>query len=189
MQLLRRAKEAEAEALPSISLSELQGKRLCYLGINQLVNGNTEDGIRNLQDALRVLDGSPDQKSLTLITLQLLAIFSPFQKTSKELNELPCNAAKDTDQLPLSSLKQGEGRKLSNVTENQRGVIGVSDNPLKLEMIFIVSQTMQNFFDADTKQQFTNILHQMLSEIEREEHISVGVCKFSQLCGAISSLA
>ena len=101
VQLLRRAKEAEAEALPSISLSELQGKRLCYLGINQLVNGNTEDGIRNLQDALQVFDGSPDQKSLTLITLQLLAIFSPFQKTSKELNELPCNAAKDTDQLPL----------------------------------------------------------------------------------------
>ena len=178
VQLLCRAKEAEAEALPSISMSELQGKRLCYLGINHLVNGNTEDGIRNLQDALQMFNGSPDQKSLTLITLQILAIFSSFQNTSTELNELPCNAAEDTDKLPLLSLKQGEGRKLSNVTENQRGVLSVSDNPLKLEMIFIVSQTMQSFFDADTKQHFTNILHEMLSEIEREEHISAGVCKF-----------
>ena len=177
VQLLRRAKEAEASQ-PPISMSELQGKRLCYLGINQLVNGNTEDGIRNLQDALQLFNGSPDQKSLTLITLQILAIFSSFQNTSTELNELPCNAAEDTDQPPVLSLKQGEGRKLSNVTENQRGVLSVSDNPLKLEMIFIVSKTMQSFFDADTKQHFTNILHEMLSEIEREEHISAGVCKF-----------
>ena len=180
VQLLCRAKEAEAEALPSISMSELQGKRLCYLGINQLVNGNTEDGIRNLQDALQIFNGSPDQKSLTLITLQILAIFSSFQKTSTELNELPCNAAEDIDQLPVISLKQGEGRKLSNVTENQRGVIGVSDNPLKLEMIYIVSKTMQSSFGAETKQHFKNILHEMLNEIEREEQISVGVCKFNR---------
>ena len=178
VQLLCRAKEAEAAALPSISMSEIQGKRLCYLGINHLVNGNTKDGIRNLQDALQMFNGRPDQKSLTLITLQILAIFSPFQNTSTELNELPCNEAEDTDQLPVLSLKQGDGRKLGNVAENQTGVIGVSDNPLKLEMIFIVSQTLQSFFDTDTKQHFTNILHEMLNEIEREEHISVGVCKF-----------
>ena len=51
IQLLSRAKEIEASS-PSISMSEQQGKRMCYLGINHLVNGNTEDGIRNLQDAL-----------------------------------------------------------------------------------------------------------------------------------------
>ena len=173
IQLLSRAKEIEASS-PSISMSEQQGKRMCYLGINHLVNGNTEDGIRNLQDALQILSGIPDQKNLTLITRQILVIFCRFQNTSTELNELLCNAAEDTDQLTVL----GEGRKLSNVTENQRGAIGISDNPLKVEMIFIVSKTMQNFFDAATKQHFTNILHEILNKIEREEHISTGVCKF-----------
>ena len=181
VQLLCRAKEAEAEALPSISMSELQGKRLCYLGINHLVNGNTEDGIRNLQHALQVLSGIPDQKNLTLTTLQILLMFSRFQNISTELNELLCNAAGDKDQLPVLSLKQGEGRKLSNVAENQRGVIGVSDHPLKLAMIHIVSQTTQNFIDGDTRKYFTKILKEMLNEIERDEHISIGVCKLHRL--------
>ena len=181
VQLLCRAKEAEAEAMPSISMSELQGKRLCYLGINHLVNGHTEDGIRNLQHALQVLSGIPDQKNLTLITLQILLMFSRFQNISTELNELLCNAAGDEDQLPVLSLKQGEGRKLSNVAENQRGVIGVSDHPLKLAMIHIVSQTTQNFIDGDTRKYFTKILKEMLNEIERDEHISIGVCKLHRL--------
>ena len=181
VQLLCRAKEAEASQ-PPISMSELQGKRLCYLGLTHLVNGNTEDGIRNLKDALQMLSGSPDQKNLTLITLQILAMFCRFQNTSTELNELLCNASGDKDQLLVLSLKQGEGRwKLSNLAENQRGVIGVSDHPLKLAMINIVSQTTQNFIDGDTKQCLTNILHEMLNEIEREEHISTGVCKFHWL--------
>ena len=64
--------------------------------------------------------------------------------------------------------------------ENQRGVMGVSD-PLKLEMIYIVIQTTQNFIDGETEQFYTNILHEMLNEIEREEHISTGVCKFHRL--------
>ena len=177
VQLLCRAEEAEA-SLPSISMSELQGKRLCYLGINHLVNGNTEDGIRNLQHALQVLSGIPDQKNLTLITLQILLMFSRFQNISTELNELLCNAAGDKDQLPVLSLKQGEG---SNVAENQRGVIGVSDHPLKLAMIHIVSQTTQNFIDGDTRKYFTKILKEMLNEIERDEHISIGVCKLHRL--------
>ena len=180
VQLLCKAKEAEA-SLPPISMSELQGKRLCYLGINHLVNGNTEDGNRNLQDALQMLSGSPDQKNLTLITLHILAMFCRFQNSSTELNELLCNASGDTHQLPVLCLKQGKGRTLSNVAENQRGVIGVSDHPLKLAMIHILSQTTQNFIDGDTKQYFTNILHEMLNEIEREEHISTGVCKFHRL--------
>ena len=79
------------------------------------------------------------------------------------------------------SLKQGEGRKLRNVGENERGVIGVSDHPLKQAMIHIVSQSTQNFTDGDTKKYFTEILHEMLNEIEREEHISTGVCKFHWL--------
>ena len=181
VQLLCRAKDAEASQ-PPISMSELQGKRLCYLGLTHLVNGNTEDGIRNLKDALQMLSGSPDQKNLTLLTLQILAMFCRFQNTSTELNELLCNASGDKDQLLVLSLKQGEGRwKLSNLAENQRGVIGVSDHPLKLAMINIVSHTTQNFIDGDTKQCLTNILHEMLNEIEREEHISTGVCKFHWL--------
>ena len=180
VQLLCRAEEAEA-SLPSISMSELQGKRLCYLGINHLVNGNTEDGIRNLQDSLQMLSGSSDQKNLTLITLQILAMFCRFQNTSTELYELLCNAAGDKEQLPVLSLKQREGRKLSNVAENERGVICVSNYPLKLAMIFIVSKTTQNFTDGDTRKYFTKILHEMLNEVEREEHISKGVCKFHWL--------
>ena len=107
IQLLSRAKQIEA-SLPSISMSELQGKRLCYLGIYHLVNGNTEDGIRNLLDALQMSSESLDHKNLTIITLHILSTFCRFQNTSKELNELLCNAVGDTDQLPLLSLKQGK---------------------------------------------------------------------------------
>ena len=187
VQLLCRAKEAEALALPSISMSQQQGKRLCYLGINHLVSGKTEDGLRCLQEALQMLRANPDQKNLALITFQILASFRQFENATTELKELFCYAQTGCKtggdaRLLSASSEQEEGRKLSNADqENQRSGIIFCDQPLKLAIIYIVSQTYKNFMDSETKQYFTIILHEMLNEIEREEQISTGVCKFYRL--------
>ena len=187
VQLLCRAKEAEALALPSISMSQLQGKCLCYLGINHLVSGKTEDGLRNLQQALQMLRANPDQKNLALITFQILASFRQFPNATAELKGLFCYAQTGCKtggdaRLLSASSEQEEGRKLSNADqENQRSGIIFCDQPLKLAIIYIVSQTCKNFMDSETKQYFTIILHEMLNEIEREEQISTGVCKFYRL--------
>ena len=184
VQLLSRAKEAEAMAPPSISMSQQQGKRLCYLGISQLASGKTEEGLRNLREALQMLRANPDQKNLTIITFKLLALFCQFPNAKTELNELfcyaqtECKTAEDTRQLPASSEPE-EGRKLSNEGgENKRRGNIFSDQPLKLSILYIVSKTYENFIDSETKQYFSVILHEMLKEIEREEPISTGVCKF-----------
>ena len=114
-QLLCRAKEiAESSALPLVSKSELQGKRLCYLGINYLASSKTEEGVQYLQEALQLMYGSPDLAVLMLVALQILSHFSQIKNHMLDLNQLlyrtkkECKAVGDMDLLLISSGKSKE---------------------------------------------------------------------------------
>ena len=79
-QLLCRVKEtAASSALPLVSKSVLQVKRLCYLGINYLASAKTEEGVQYLREALQLMHRSPDLAVLRIVALQILSFFPKFK--------------------------------------------------------------------------------------------------------------
>ena len=168
-----------------ISKTEAQGKRMCYLGLNHLVRGNREDGVRHLRKALQLMKGSPEQTVLTHIALQVLTTLFPSRKSQPDLNQalpnaqMECKSARDTELL-LTSSKEKRGSDASWANENQQGTLTgiLSDQPLKLLITFLFREATKNFMDIDTKQHIRNSLHRMLTEVEREEQISTGLFNF-----------
>ena len=179
VQLLCRAKEAEVSALPSVSMSELHSKHLCYLGIQNLTSDKTEDGVRFLREAVHLMHGSPDLTVLRLVALQILSHFPQIQNNVVDLNQLLYNAEKeckvveDADLLLISSRKSKE--KKTKVEEKKRNSSILSNHPLTWQVFDLVTKATKNFMDYDTKNHLTNILHKMLKDIEIEPHVSIGL--------------
>ena len=182
-QLLCRAKEiAESSALPLVSKSELQGKRLCYLGINYLASSKTEEGVQYLREALQLMPGRPDLAVLMLVALQILSHFSQIKNHMLDLNQLlyrakkECKAVGDMDLLLISSGKSKERK--TEVEENQTDSSILSNHPLRWQVLDLVSKATKNFVHSDTKQRLRNISRKMLKEIEIEQHVSSGLFRF-----------
>ncbi|CAH3186297.1 unnamed protein product [Porites evermanni] len=182
-QLLCRAKEtAESSALPLVSNSEPEGKRLCYLGINYLASSKTEEGVQYLKEALQLMHGSPDLAVLRLVVLQILSHFSQIQNHMLDLNQLlytakkECKAVGDTDLLLISSWKSKERK--TGREENQKDSSILSNHPLRWQVLDLVTKATKNFVDTVTKQHLRNISHKMLKEIEIEQHVSSGLFRF-----------
>ena len=64
---------------PSLSVDD-KIKILCYRGICQLVSGKVDDGAQNLQEALRLVSDSPEQRILSVTALQILVTYFLFNK-------------------------------------------------------------------------------------------------------------
>ena len=178
-------------SLSSDSMADLQGKRLCYLALYHLARGKTEDGIQHLRKALQLMQGSLDETILRLTALQILAIFFKFQDNLSDFKQSLCDAqmeckyAKDTELLVIPSTNF-IGSDTSNAEENQRDSDNHSDQPLKLQILFIVSVATENFIDIDTNKHLRSTLHQMLREIEGDKRISTGL--FSVYSNVVSVL-
>ena len=167
-------------SLSSDSMADLRGKRLCYLALNHLARGKTEEGVQHLRKALQLMHGSVDETTLRLAALQILAIFFKFQDNLSDLKQSLCDAqmecknAKDTELLLIPSTNF-IGSDTSNAEENQRDSDNHSDQPLKLQILFIVWVATENFIDIDTNKHLRSTLHQMLKEIEGDKRISTGL--------------
>ena len=178
-------------SLSSDSMADLQGKRLCYLALYHLARGKTEDGVQHLRKALQLMQGSLDETILRLAALQILAIFFKFQDNLSDFKQSLCDAqmecknAKDTELLVIPSTNF-IGSDTSNAEENQRDSDNHSDQPLKLQILFIVSVATENFIDIDTNKHLRSTLHQMLREIEGDKRISTGL--FSVYSNVVSVL-
>ena len=178
-------------SLSSDSVADLQGKRLCYLALNHLARGKTEDGVQHLRKALQLMQGSLDETILRLAALQILAIFFKFQDNLSDFKQSLCDAqmkckyAKDTELLVIPSTNF-IGSDTSNAEENQRDSDNHSDQPLKLQILFIVSVATENFIDIDTNKHLRSTLHQMLKEIEGDKRVSTGL--FSVYSNVVSVL-
>ena len=182
-QLLCRAKEtAESSAFPLVSKSELDGKRRCYLGINYLASGKTEVGVQYLREALQLMHGNPDLAVLRLVALQILSFFSQNQNHMVDLNQLLCGAKEeckavgDTDLLLIPSRKSKERK--TEVEEKKTDCNILSHHPLRWQVLNLVSKATKNFVDTENKQHLRNISHEMLKEIEIEQHVSSGLFLF-----------
>ena len=180
--LLSKAKEIR-ESTPESSFStfkEEKGKSMCYSGINQLVAKKIGSGVECLEEALVLMNDSHEQAILKLLIFQILTVYYQFLNNSassayfysKALQQ--CRAAGDTELLVIPPLESKE-KKTANESQPYRGTDILLNQPLKLEIIFLIAEATNSFSDTDTTQSLSNVALQILREVETEVPVSLGL--------------
>ena len=160
-----------------------EGKLLCYRGICQLASEKIDDGVQSLTEALSMMNGSPEQRILRIIAFQILAIYHCFNKNLSVASHLyrkalqECRAAGDTS-LPVippivhSEFKIDEGEIPGRKSDT------LITQPLRLEIICVLSKATEHYSDNDVKQSISNAV----LKIAKEPNLppSLGVCIFQR---------
>ena len=159
---------ANAVQDPNSSLCDGEkGKHLCYYGINQLVIGNTEDGVKGLEEALASVNTSQEHTILRLIIFQIFTIYYKSKNDSlsssnfylKALKE--CRDAGDTGLLVIPMPEPA----IKKVGEHCKA-IPLVNQPLRVEVIFLVSEAIKNFSTPDIHQSFSKLMVTILKDCE-----------------------
>ena len=164
-----------------------EGKRLCYLGICQIVIGETKDGIHCLREAFPLMNGTPEHIILRAVVFQILASFYKFETNASNSAEFfrmaqnECRTAGDTQLLVISPLEKQGKAKTENEANPQRNTSVSPNQPLQLEVIFLVSEATKNFIDTDAKTYLANAVFQILNEVEKQELMSPGLFNFHRI--------
>ena len=184
MKLLSEA--ADNQVSRSSFLAGNEGKLLCYRGICQLASGKSEEGVQSLEEALSLMNGSREQRILRITALQILAIYYRFRKNLsialqlyiKALQE--SRAAGDTSLLFIPPV----GNREFEISEEvmKRGKLDtLTTQPLRLEIICVVSEATKLFTDNNTKHSISNAVLNIVRDIEKPIlPRSLGLCIFQR---------
>ena len=148
------------------------GKHLCYFGIYQLVVGKTKDGMKMLQDALSSMNTSPEHTILRLIIFQIFAIY--YQSKNDAVNSSKfylkalkeCRDAKDTCLLVIPRIETTTREGGEHSTPETWEDNPLENQPLEIEVIFLVSEALKNIASTDNRQFFGNLVSRMLKDSE-----------------------
>ena len=168
MQLLSEGKYEPS--CPSVPVDDT-GKHLCYSGIYQLVTGKTEDGVQMLEEALSLMDGTPERKILRIIMFQILAIYYRFIKNPSRMSMFYSKAFEESKVVgdkAILIVPKMKKRKSENGEEEmvERYPEKVINAPLTLEVICLVSEAIKHLHDPDTKQFISNVVLNIAKEFE-----------------------
>ena len=166
---LQQFSAVEESLFPTSSVHDKKqkGKLSSYYGICQLVMGNVEDGANCLEEAVSLLGASPDHTLLKLIAFRILSLYSRYKNNSVQSSYFymkalqGCQVVGDEGLLVIpkvhGTIKEGEDYTAHSttcqITQNQ---------PLQLEVIFLVSQAVMNFSTTETYQCFGLLLSRIL---------------------------
>ncbi|KAL9951380.1 hypothetical protein ACROYT_G044034 [Oculina patagonica] len=167
--LLTESKELQAST--SSDCYAEKGTNLCYFGIHQLVMGKTDDGMKALQEALPFMSTSPEHTILKLIIFQIFAVYYHCKNDSvssskfcvKALKE--CRDARDTCLLVIPSIETAP-TKGGQQNPLRRETNPLVNQPLEIEVIFLVSEAVKKFSSTETNQFFGNLLLRILKDSE-----------------------
>ena len=184
MKLLSEA--ADNQVSRSSFLAGNKGKLLCYRGICQVASGKSEEGVQSLQEALPLMNDSPEQRILRITALQVLAIYYRSSKNlliasqfyTKALQE--CRAAGDTSLLVIPPVEKTEF-KISEEEMQRSKLDTFTTQPLRLEIICVVGEATKRFFDGDIKQSISNAVLNIVRDIDKPIlPRSLGLCIFQR---------
>ena len=147
-----------------------KGKQLCYYGLHQLVIGKAEDGRKVLEEALSSMNTSQEHTILKLIIFQIFAIYYQSKNDSvsssnfylKALKE--CRDARDTGLLVIPMPEHAVKKVSKHSFIRTKKAIPSENQPLQLQVIFLVSKVIRNVSIADTNQVFDNLLLTILND-------------------------
>ncbi|KAL9968432.1 hypothetical protein ACROYT_G026809 [Oculina patagonica] len=190
MQLLSEAKQLQATS-STVTAGE-KGKWLCYQGFYQLVTAQTQNGVQSLQEALSLMDKSAEETILRIIIFQILAVYYQFQKYSisstyfysMALQE--CRTVRDTHAhllvipaMPNITMRAEERK----ITHRSNVNTLLDDQPLQLQVIFLVKEATRHFTHVDIEKTLANITFKMLSDVETAltKGVSLGLFNFYRI--------
>ncbi|KAL9973807.1 hypothetical protein ACROYT_G020310 [Oculina patagonica] len=158
-----------------------KGKYLCYYGIFQFVIGETDNGVKVLQEALSSMNTSPEHTILKLIIFQIFAIYyqskndivSSSKFYVKALKE--CRKAKDTCLLVIPTI-EATARKGGEYSTPTKQASRLVNQPLEIQVIFLVSKAMKKFSTTFTNQFFGNLLLKIIKDSETALQTSTPGC-------------
>lgn len=145
--------------------SDERAKYLCYLGIYQLVNGETENGVRGLREAISLMDNGPEHTVLTLVAFQVLAVYYQFQSNASASFQYYSKALQTSSEVGDARLVviPATERAMSQTTG---GKSTLYNEPLKLQVVYHVKKASEHFSDKETQRCLQNVLLSILSKVE-----------------------
>ncbi|XP_078356427.1 uncharacterized protein LOC144641270 [Oculina patagonica] len=167
--LLSESKELQVPT--SSDCDEEKGKHLCYFGIYKLVIGNTEAGMKTLQDALSSMNTSPEHTILRLIIFQIFALYYQGKNDIVSSSKFYMKALKECEDandpcllvIPTTEATTKKGFKRITPTGQTNPLL---NQPLVIEVIFLVSSAVKTFSNRATNQFFGNLVLSILKNSE-----------------------
>ena len=149
----------------SISSDE-KAKFSCYLGLYQLVKGETENGVEWLKMAFSLMNSSPEQTVLRVIASQILEIYYKSKNNASNYSpfyteELPASKKAGDTQLTVNPAT-GTGSTTMQVDEKQT----MSNHPLQLQVMYHVKKASDVFLEKETEMSINYSLKKVLEEVE-----------------------
>ncbi|KAL9983926.1 hypothetical protein ACROYT_G006172 [Oculina patagonica] len=169
MPLLSEAKKSEASC-SSVSFGD-KGKHLCCSGIYQLVTGKTEEGVQCLEEALSLMNGTPEQRILRITAFQILATYYRLKKNTSRMSMFygkalqECKTVGDPQLLIIPAI-ENRGEEIAGEMV-QRDPDTLNNSPLTLEILCLVSKATKHLPETDTKQSVSNAVLKIVEEIEK----------------------
>ena len=177
MELLSEAREL----CSSVSAVAEKGKRLCYEGISQLVNGQSEIGVQSLEEVVPFMSGSPEESILRIIAVQILATYYRFKKDLKRTSELcnkslkDCKTTGNKELLIIPNIPTFES--IGNEKRNRKKEM--TQQPLTFQVICLVSEAVKHLKNNDTTRSISDAVQQIAKDIEKSPvHSSLGLFIF-----------
>ena len=169
LQLLSEVNEI-GDAIYPLSSDE-KAKYLCYFGICQLVIGKTEIGVQSLQEALPLMDNSPEQKILRLVIFQILAVYYRVKNNLSSsryfYRKALCESTAIGDlQLLVIPATEKTTLKMDDKNVTQRCTDTLNNQPLELQVIYHVKRASQHFPHIDTNKSLRDITLKTLNDVE-----------------------
>ena len=154
-----------------VPTAEQRGKHLCYNGIYQLAVGKVEDGVKGLEEALSLMDTNPENAVLKVIVSQILTLYYRFKNNSvnssffymKAVQE--CQLLGDTGLLVIPETEE-TAEKNEEYNSHSRTSDNTQNQPLQIEVLFLVSRSVAHFSTNVTDQFFRNLLNSILQRSE-----------------------
>ena len=159
----------EAEGL-SLSVDDKR-KILCYRAICQLVSGKKGDGAENLQKALSLMTDSPEERILRVTVLQILVTYFLFiekRATSLELYTKALHECRALGDASLLIIPPVNNKELRMIEADMPEPDVTTTQPLRLEMIVVLSKATEKFSDYKTKQAISKCVRKMSNQTKKQ---------------------
>ena len=146
--------------------AEIKGKLQCYQGIDLVVRGITEEGVKLLKNGYCLLKNNPVNSSIKVLTFQFLALCDSDMPDSLESFDKLMHG-QDQKEVPyvlgFSSFICGDNSKLSGKALKE-------DHPFVLQTVYLLSQVCESLTALKGKQR----LAKYVLEIQRQMKESLG---------------
>jgi len=171
-----------------------KGKLLCYLGIHELTNGKTEDGVRHLESSLTFLSDTTDPllKILKLLSFQILSLYyksgnnvnraDRFYKSASEV----CEAVGSQSLLVIPNMPSRGLRTKEEEQERDENL------PLRLELYFLMSKAVKIFSTVETMKSFENDVLRIKEKVDASlsANSEVGLfCLYRSIVGILAEMS